>query len=249
MRTIGKNIKRVDAFGKVTGQARYIDDIYFQGMLYVKILRSSVAHAKIVDIKTNKAEKVPGVRKVITGKNCKILVGGCIIDQPPMAVDKVRYIGEPVAAVVGINPDICEQARDLIEVKYKEIPSVFDSVEAAKKNAPLVHPALGKYKVLPGFSPKPGTNIYHHYKLRQGKTEEGFRKCDLIVEAEYTYPHISHCQLEPHGGIARWDSKGGVEIFSSTQAPFVVRDFISRAFNLPYSKVRSHMPEIGGGFG
>ncbi|MCD6422721.1 MAG: xanthine dehydrogenase family protein molybdopterin-binding subunit [Elusimicrobia bacterium] len=257
MKVVGKSIPRVDAYEKVTGRAIFTDDITFPGTLYVKILRSPHPHARIISINTRKAEKLSGVRKIIKGipfeemkkKHAIFAIGGCIIDQLPMAANKVRFVGEPVCAVVADDPDTAEEACKLIEVKYEKLPAVFDPRKAMEKDAPLVHPKLGTYKILPGFYPVPNSNIYHHYKLRKGDVEKAFKKCDVVIEREFSYPHMAHCQIEPHSAIAIWHSPDRVEIYSSTQSPFIVRDFVARAYNLPYSNVRVYAPYLGGGFG
>lgn len=137
---IGKPINRIDEKDKVTGAAKYVDDINFgPNLLYAEIVESPYAHAKILSIDTSEAEKSPGVVRVVTGKGCKVVYGDCIRDRYPMAVDKVRYIGEPVAAVIAENPYHAKQAVKKIKVEYEKLPVYTDALEAMKKDAVLIH--------------------------------------------------------------------------------------------------------------
>ena len=257
VKQVGRSVVRADALEKVTGQAIYVDDLQFPGMLHGRVLRSPYAHAKIVSIDTSAARQAPGVRAVVTGRREEQdvgggklpLVGACIVDQLPLAMDRVRFAGEAVAVVVADTVAAAEHATTLIKVEYAELPVLTDARQAMAKDAPLIHPDLGSYECSKGFHPKPGTNIFHHYQLRKGDARKAFAKCDVVLEQEFSYPHMSHCQLEPHGALVRWDPAGSVEIYSSTQAPFVVRGYLSRAFRLPLSKVRVRAPVVGGGFG
>ncbi|RKY00119.1 MAG: xanthine dehydrogenase family protein molybdopterin-binding subunit [Spirochaetes bacterium] len=166
-----------------------------------------------------------------------------------MAVEKVRFVGEPVAAVIADSPEIAQKGVEAIKVEYEDLPAVFDVYDAIKKDAPLVHENLGKYKVLEEFNPIPGTNIFHHYKVVKGDIEKGFKESDLIIENEYEVPHISHVQLEPHGAIAQWFSNGELKIWSSSQSPFLVRGMLAKMYNISQSKIRVIIPYLGGGFG
>ena len=136
---IGKSLLRTDAYEKVKGKAVFIGDIKLSGMLHAKILRSEYAHAKIITIDTSEAEKMPGVRKIVTGQDCSILFGACIKDQPPLAVNKVRHGGEGVAAVIATTAKAAENATKRIKVEYEPLPFVVDPLEAIKDNAPIIH--------------------------------------------------------------------------------------------------------------
>ncbi len=246
---IGKSLLRTDAYEKVKGQATYVADIKLPGMLHAKILRSEYAHARIISIDTSEAENMPGVRKVVTGQDCKILFGACIKDQPPLAVDKVRHAGEGVAAVIAETERQAEEATKKIRVEYKPLPFVTDPLEAFKKNAPVIHERNIEYNRVSGFNPKEGTNIFHHYKQIKGDAEIGFNESDVIVEEEFFYPLLSHVQMEPHGCIACWDSEDSVRIWASTQAPFIVREIVGHMFCIPFSNIIVNAPYLGGGFG
>lgn len=246
---IGKSLPRTDAFEKVKGQAVYVADIKLPGMLYAKILRSEYAHAKILSIDTTEAEIMPGVRKIVTGQDCTILFGACIKDQPPLAVDKVRHAGEGVAAVIAATERQAEEAAKKIKVEYEALPFVIDPLEALKDDAPIIHERNHQYDRVPGFPPKEGTNIFHHYRQLKGDTAKGFQNSDVIVEEDFYYPLLSHVQMEPHGCIACWDTENSVRIWASTQAPFIVREIVGHMFHIPFSNINVHAPYLGGGFG
>jgi len=246
---VGKDVKRVDGLDKVTGYMKYVDDLKMPGMLYAKIKKSPYAHAKIVKIDTSKAEALEGVKAVITGKDVPNRVGLYLEDKTFLAVDKVRFIGEPVAAVAAETPEIAEEAIDLIEVEYEELPAVFTAMDAIKPDAPLVHENLGEYYHGPIFFPKPGTNISNHYKIRKGDIEKGFAEADYIIENEFYVPHIQHAPIENHSVIALTEPSGKVTVWSTCQSPYAVRKALSVAFNLPLNKVRVISPAVGGGFG
>ncbi len=246
---VGQSIPRVDAFEKVTGVARYVADIRLPNTLHVNVLRSTEAHARIAAIDTQRAESISGVVAVVTGQVCPYLVGSCIFDQPPMATEKVRYVGEPVAAVVAGSQDAALRAVELIQVDYQGLPAVFDPREAIAPGTPLLHENLSQYRHAPSFHPQPGTNIFHHYRLRKGNPEEGFKNAHLVVENQFQFPHLSHAQLEPHGAIALWERDGRLTVWTSAQSPFFVRHSLATTFGLPHASVRVVIPYIGGGFG
>jgi len=248
-RYIGKEIPRVDAVEKVTGEAEYTGDIFFPNALHVRIVRSEVAHAKIKKIHLKEALKIDGVRGIVSGENANFLLGICIQDQPIMAKEKVRFVGEPVVAIVAENEKGCRKACSLVRIEYQELESVFDPLRAVQKDAPLIHEDLGNYFHLPSFKPEPGTNIFHHYHLEKGEVERGFKKSFLIVERSYSFPHLSHVQLEPHAAAAKWSSGGELHLYTSSQAPHLVSGLLSRIFSIHQTRIRVSVPFIGGGFG
>jgi CO/xanthine dehydrogenase Mo-binding subunit len=247
---VGKPMRRVDAEAKVTGAAVYVADIKVPRMLHAKVLRAGVPHARILSLDSAEAERMPGVVKVVTGKNCKMLFGTCLWDQPPIAVDKVRHAGEAVAVVLAETPLQAQAAVKKIELRYDKLPFVLDALEAAGAGAPLIHEKNGEYRrVEYVVHPREGTNIFHHYRLCNGKVDRGFEEADEIVESDFEFPLSSHCAIEPHGAICRFDTEGGIEIWASNQAPFVLRDVLADMFGIPAAKVRVHIPYLGGGFG
>lgn len=246
---IGKSYIRPDAINKVTGKAQYLDDIRLPGMLHAAILRPEFAHAKIVSIDTSEAEKMPGVVKVVTGKGCDLHYGDNIKDLTPMAVEKVRYIGEPVAAVVADNPFNAQKAVEKIKVVYEPLPVYIDARDAMKEDAVLVHDENGDYWHLPTLKPEPGTNIANTYHLKKGKGKEGFEEADVIIEGEFDYPLGSCAAIEPHGSIAWFKEDKTIEVWSSSICPFIIRQDLAHGYGLPISDVRVHIPDIGGCFG
>jgi len=246
---IGKNVKRPDAINKITGKAIFLADIKLPGMLYTALLMPEYAHAKIISIDTSEAEKSAGVVKVVTGKDCKFKFGDNIKDRTPLAVDKVRYIGDPVAAVIAEDAYRAKQAVRKIKVKYEPLPVYTDALEALKKDAVLIHKDSGKFWHLPGLGAVPGTNIASRYVLKKGNVEKGFKDADVVVEGTFNYPFGSSAAIEPHGAIVCFHEDKTIEVWSSSICPFVIREDFSRVYNLPISDIRVHIPEVGGCFG
>jgi carbon-monoxide dehydrogenase large subunit len=242
-------VPRVESVDKVNGQWIYGTDFTLPGMLYAKALRSPYPHARILSIDVGGARRLPGVRAVVTGDDVPYLFGSAVRDEPFLARGKVRYAGEPVAAVAAISEEIAREAIDLIEVDYEELPGVFDALEAMGPGAPLVHEDVANYPMEPVFVPEAGTNIVNRTKIRHGDIEQGFRESDEIFEDVFTTQYIQHCPLETHVGIAQAAPDGSVTLWSNSQAPYnFVRD-MGNALGLPYSKVRVICTGIGGGFG
>lgn len=249
MKYVGTSVKRVDGVKKATGSLKYVDDLHLPRMLYAALKRSPYAHAKIIKIDTSKAEALKGVKAVITGKTFPKRVGLYLEDKTFLAIDKVIFIGEVVAAVAAETEEIAKEAVKLIEVEYEPLPVVLNAKEAMNEDAPLVHPNLGAYKWESIFFPEPGTNISNHYKLRKGNIEKGFAESDVIMENEFYVPQIQHTPIEPHSTIAQMDSEGYLTVWASCQSPYAVRKALSVAFDLPLNKLRVISPAVGGGFG
>ncbi|TFG93319.1 MAG: xanthine dehydrogenase family protein molybdopterin-binding subunit [Candidatus Atribacteria bacterium] len=249
LKYVGQSEARVDGVRKVTGFSRYTDDLKLAGMLFAKIKKSPYPHAKILKIDTSKAEKLPGVKVIITGKDVPIRVGLYLEDKTFLAIDKVRFIGEPVAAVAAESEEIAEEAVSLIEVDYEELPAVFDPLEGIKPDAPLIHEDLGSYKHASIILPVKGTNISNHYKIRKGDADKGFKEADFVFENEFYVPHIQHSAIENHCAIAQVDPEGKITVWAGCQSPYAVRRTLATAFNIPLNKIRIISPAIGGGFG
>jgi carbon-monoxide dehydrogenase large subunit len=233
----------------VHGSARFTADISFPGTLACRVVRSPHAHARILSVDTKAAEEVPGVRAVVTGEGCReIFINLGIGDQHPMAVDKVRHEGEPVAAVLAGDKWTAAEAADLIEIEYEALPAVLDPEDALADEAPLVHERQEDYARGEGVNYEPGSNVYHHYRLRKGNPEEIFAGAEYVEENTFDMPHRSHTQIEPHAALARWRDDG-VDIYASTQAPFIVRTVVADMFGLPMTAVQVHTQYLGGGFG
>ncbi|MDI6600924.1 MAG: xanthine dehydrogenase family protein molybdopterin-binding subunit [Thermoanaerobacteraceae bacterium] len=250
MDIIGSSVHRIESVEKVTGEARYTHDIKMEGMLYARILTSPYPHAKILSIDTSRAKELPGVFAVLTGEEIPYKVGLYMVDKPVLAQGKARYQGEPVAAVAAVTEEIAREAVKLIRVEYEPVQPVFDPVEALKPDAPLVHEKLGEYSYVKGvFFPEPGTNVASHIKIRKGNVFEGFAKADRIIENDFYLPQVNHVPLETHSSIARWGKNGEIEIWTSAQSPFAVRNLLSVSLGISPAKIRVHVPYVGGGFG
>jgi CO/xanthine dehydrogenase Mo-binding subunit len=247
---IGKGVPRVDADMKVTGQATYVGDMSFPGMLYAKMLTSPHAHAKIIKIDTSKAKSLSGVGAVLTGADLDYHVGLYLVDKRILAREKVRYHGEPVAAVAAETLEIAEEAISLIEVEYEILKPLLDVEESFNERINLVHPDLGNYSRLKSaFFPQPGTNICHLSKIRKGDVNKGFSESEVILEQEYNNPSVQHVPMETHGAIVQWGIGDRVTIWTSAQSPFTVRNLFCHTFKLSHHQVRVIVPYVGGGFG
>ncbi len=247
---IGTSVTRKDAWDKVTGTAKYTSDIHFKESLHARVLTSPFAHASIKKIDTTKAEASKGVRAVITGEFSGVLVGSMITDRPPIARDKVRYFGEVVALVVADKEDEARKAVNLIEVEYEPLPVVNSIKDAIKENAALVHENFESY----GIPSKEvhqvaNSNISNHVKIRKGNMENAWKKSDVIVEYEFSMPQADHLAMETRNAKCQISPDGTVNIYTSTQAPFGVKEQISTDYNIPEGKVVVHTPLVGGGFG
>ena len=246
---IGKSMPQLDSFLKVTGTATYAFDIELPGMLYAKLVTSPHAHARIMKIDTSKAESIPGVVAVATGSEFPYRLGIYVGDRDVLAVDKVRWVGHPVAAVVAETLEAAEQAIDQVEIDYEPLPTLFDPLEALKPDAPVIHEKMSEYRVSPAFKPIPGTNIANQFKLVRGDVERGFQECDVILEGEFDIPHVTHGFMELQSVIADYKKDGTVEIWTSTQSPFSTRYLMALSLGIPVNKIIIKAPLCGGGFG
>ncbi len=238
--TIGKSLPRVDAAEKVTGRAKYTGDYHLENMLYGKILHSPIPHGRIKNIDTNQAEQLPGVRLVLTGKDVTDITYGVTparYDEHVLAKDRVRYIGDEVAAVIAVDEETAEKALSLIEVDYEELPTVFNPMDAIKDAAPQLHE---RYKN------NINTVVDHHF----GDVENGFAEADYVREEEFIGNHVSQSPIEPHASVAFWDSDGAtLVLYSSTQVPHYVHYMLARVLDIPLGNIRVLRPPVGGGFG
>lgn len=250
---VGVNAVRVDAVEKASGAAMYTEDFEFgPGTLYAAVVESPHAHAKILSVDTSAAEKAPGVARVVTGKDFPYKFGLYMQDRYIFALDRVRFVGEQVAAVVAETPEEALRAAKLVKVEYEPLPAVLSLEDALKKDAVLLHPDLGSYGRVPWFFPKPGTNIAHWRKTRKGDVEKGFKEADFILEDTYAVPRYAHCPIEPHAASALYDASGRLTIWASSQSPFAQRNVMAIAlapFGLSHKDIRVVTPYVGGGFG
>jgi len=239
-RVIGQSLPRIDAWEKVTGQARYPGDFSMPGMLHAKVVWSEYPHARVRRIDTSKAEALPGVVKVITYRDVPVNEYGISIKDQPVLIaegDKVRWVGDRIAIVVAETEEIAEQARRLVGVDYEPLPVVTDPREAMKSGAPLVHDERGD------------TNILHHFRIRKGDIEVGFAQADVIIEGYYITPHVEHAYLQPEAGLGYIDEQGRVTVIAAAQWPHDDLHQIAHMLNLPEDQLREIVPAVGGAFG
>jgi carbon-monoxide dehydrogenase large subunit len=247
--TVGKPVPPQDAVLKVTGTAQYTYDWDLPGTLYGKLVTSTMPHAKIRHVDTSRALQVQGVIAVLTGKELPFRVGMYAGDRDLLAVDKVRWVGHPVAMVVAETLEGAERASEIVDVEYEALPAVFDPIEALKPEAPLLHERMEEYKHALAFNPIPGTNIANKFTLIHGDVEKGFAEADEIVEDDFRVAHVSHAYMETQNVVAHSMRDGTVEIWTSCQSPFIVRQILSESLGIPYNKIVVKTPFVGGGFG
>ena len=252
---LGSNVPRVDGRAKVTGQAKFAGDLVVPGMLHGKVLRSYLPHARIVGIDTSAAERLRGVVAVLTGQDIlelkNYMYGHAIKDRPLIAFDRVRFVGEPVAAVAAEDAHTAHAALELIEIEYEDLPVVATLGDSLAEDALQLHDmsalraglfhGLGEFQVGPG-------NVCYHHDFERGDTASIFSKADIVVEGEYTFPAVYQYAMEPHTVIAEYDSDQ-ITVWTSCQHPFLVRAELADLFELSLANVRVVVPYLGGGFG
>jgi carbon-monoxide dehydrogenase large subunit len=245
---LGQSYARVDAADKVTGRVQYASDVYLPGMLMGKVLTSTRPHARILRIDTARAEKLPGVRAVITGQDVPdVRFGnGAVKDRRIFARDKVRYIGEPVAAVAAVDELTALEALDLIEVTYEDLPAVTDPIAAFRPDAPLVHEDLPTYD---GFAPSMRGNICTVLTSDRGDADAAFAQADHVFEDTFRSQGIHQGYLEAMACLAHVDPSGRIHVWTSTQGPYQVRATLAAVLARPMAHLRIIPMELGGGFG
>jgi 4-hydroxybenzoyl-CoA reductase alpha subunit len=245
---VGQRVPRKDGPDKLTGRAVYTVDIKFPDMLVGRILRSPHPHAKILNIDTSRAEKMRGVKGVITAKDTAGVMHGFVEtpryppDQYPLATDRVRSVGEEVAAVAATDPYIAEEALSLIQVDYELLPTVFDPEEAMQIGAPEIHPNHPKFT-------EPFVNIAGKTQTEWGNVEAGFAQSDYVREDRFESHLRTHGYLEPQVTVARFEPTGKLNVWTSSMGPFIKRAKLARTLKLPISSVRVHKAYVGGAFG
>ena len=239
LKVVGKPFRKVDARAKCTGQTKFADDIVLPRMIYAKILRSHLPHALIKNIDTSKAEALPGVLAVLTGKALPIPYGILPVsqDEHALCIDKVRFIGDPVAAVAAIDEDTAFDAMNLIEVEYEPLPAIASIDEALLIDEPRIHD-YGD-----------GGNIHKKVSLEFGDVEEGFAEADLVREDTFFYEGNTHLPLEQHAAVAYLDPDNKLTLWSSTQTPHYVHRALAKVLEMPASHIRVIATPNGGGFG
>jgi CO/xanthine dehydrogenase Mo-binding subunit len=249
---VGVSHPRRDAGEKLCGKAQFVGDLVVPRMLHGRVLRSPLAHARIVSIDASAAERMPGVVCVLTGRDLADTprYGHAIKDRPIVAIGKVRFHGEPVAAVAAETPAIAAAALDSIAIEYDELAVVADVETALAEDAPLVHDGQaepGLFHGLGQLAPREG-NVCYRYRLDKGELEAVFARAEIVVEGDYTFPSVYQYAMETHTVVAQVDADE-ITLWSSCQHPFLVRAEIAEVFGVPVANVRVVVPYLGGGFG
>ncbi len=254
LRVVGKPAQKVDAVKLAQGKPAFVDDIELRGMLTGKILHSPVAHARIKSIDVEKARALPGVAAVLTYKDIPRVAHSTAGQTHPLpspldtfSLDsKVRFVGDRVALVAAETDEIAQQALDLIEVEYEELPAIIDARDAMKPGAPLIHDEDD----FVDFAESDRTrNIAAHIHVDIGDVDKGFAEADHIFEGEYFVPKVQHVHIEPHVVVTYWDEDDRLVVRTSTQVPFHARRILGPILGLPVKRIRVIKPRVGGGFG
>jgi CO/xanthine dehydrogenase Mo-binding subunit len=241
-RVLNTHVHNIDGIAKVTGRATYTFDVKLPGMLYGKILRSPYPHAKIVNIDFSKAMEIPGVKAVVTGKDTLGVKQGIwrrykdLCDEAILPVDKVRYIGEPVAAVAAVTEEIAEKALDYIEVEYEVLPATFEPLDAIKKDAPEIHEGFER-----------NINVTRH--IEWGEVEEGFEEADYIREDWFKCGGQAHMCMETRAAVSSYTPERKMTIYSSNQSPYYMQGLMSGVLGMREGDIRVLSQYVGGGFG
>src|SRR5437763_8554754 len=262
VRGVGLSIPRPDGPEKVTGQVPYVADLKPKGLLHAKLLRSPHAHARIVRIDTSRARSLPGVRAVLTAADMPYLKRKAPTRaHAVLAIDRVVFAGQPVAAVAADEPAIAEEALDLIDVQYEVLPAAVDPLESMKPAAPpvaeagteadtseaLAHGSVSG--VTTETKPAKAVNISQQARLQRGDVAKAFAESEVVIEKTYRVPMVHQGYLEPHAVLAQWDSAGNLTLWASTQGSFNTRSEVADVLELPENRIKVIPMECGGGFG
>ena len=251
LKVIGKAVAREDGGDKVSGRTLYTADVHLPGLLWGTILRSPYPHARIEHIDTTKAQQVTGVKAIITGADVKgCLIGKQIRDMPALCWDRVRFIGDRVAAVAAETIDAAEEAVNLIDVDYQELPAVFDPLDAMQPDAPRLHEDVAAY----GGAPKDLLaldlpNGLTRLAWRKGDVEQAFNEADLVLEHTFTVPGRHQGYLEPHAAIVSIDKNDRIQVWVSAKNPFGVRSQMAKALDISEERICVNVVNVGGEFG
>ena len=247
-KVLERNYPRVDAYEKVTGRATYASDVYLPGMLACKLLPSTRSHARIVRLDTSKAASHPGVRCVVTGTDFPDFRfgSGALRDRYVMPREVVNFVGEPIAAVAADDEAAAQEAIELIEVEYEDLPAVVNPLSAMGTGAATVHPELENYE---GYGFTLGHNVSTLLDADRGDVDQAFRDADVVVEDVYRSQGINQGFLEPMACVADVEPNGRLVIYASTQGPYQIRAALASVLEIPVSRIRVVAMELGGGFG
>ncbi|MDR3563629.1 MAG: xanthine dehydrogenase family protein molybdopterin-binding subunit [Negativicutes bacterium] len=247
---VGQPVVRVDGVDKVTGAAVFGGDLLLPNLLQARVLRSPYAHARIVSIDTAAAAALPGVAAVVSGDDVVGILGGeALKDMPFLAIGKVRYAGEPVAAVAAESLEIAEAALRLIQVEYEQLPAATALVTAMAEGAPLVHAEMAEYSHIGSVKPVAGTNICNVTELKKGDPEQGFAEADYVFTDTFRSHIVQHGQIEPHVAIAQYSQAGKLNLWGPNDGPHRLRKDLADALKMPLNKIRIRSTYVGGDFG
>jgi carbon-monoxide dehydrogenase large subunit len=252
--SIGTRVPRLDGREKAMGKAEYLGDVKLPGMTQVRFVKSPLAHARILSIDTSEAEALPGVVAVVTHKDVPdVRIGEIVMDQRIFAKEKVRYVGDIVAAVAAEDLETARQAVRRVKVEYEELPAVFDAEKAMRDDAPILHEEYLDYEAIPpaagAHQMMKARNLCWAGGIKKGNVEKAFSEADQVLEDTFEIPASQGSPIETHGVVANPSPSGGVTLWTSTQVPFGVREVVAHGLHLPISKVRVIAPTVGGGFG
>ncbi|MDE0057056.1 MAG: molybdopterin-dependent oxidoreductase, partial [Defluviicoccus sp.] len=245
---VGQGIPRLETRDKITGRAVYADDMSRPDMLVGVIVPSPHAHARITGYDVSAALALDGVAAVVTGDDIgDHKIGPFVKDETALALGKVRYMGEPVAAVAAADLETAKEAARLIEISYEELPAVFDTDAATAGDAPALHEGFADY--IKVFEAESDRNAMAIIEIVEGDVDSAWERCAAIVEGSYETQAQCHTYMEPCSALAEIDSNGKITIWSSNQSVFHVQAFTADSLGIPMSKVRCVTPQVGGAFG
>ncbi len=248
-RVIGRPLPRVEGAAKVSGGWRYAADSLRPGSLWGKVLRSPLPHARILHVDTSRARTVSGVKAIITARDVNPrLIGATLKDMPVLAQDRVRYVGEEIAAVAAVDPDVAEEAVQLIQVEYDDLPAVFDPLEAMKPEAPVLHADYTSYK---GPSTKAAElkNVQTLVKGGKGDIKRGFAESDYVFENSFRTQMVHQGYIEPYACTVEVDRQGRIAVWVTNQAIFKLRKVLAEYLEIPQEEITVHPSNMGGSFG
>jgi len=246
---VGQPVGQLEGRAKVSGSATYTADLSLPGMIWGKVLRSPLPHARILAIDTSKTRALPGVLAVLTAQDIPdVLTGRSIRDTPVLARDRVRFIGEKVAAVGAEDPDVAEEAASLIEIEYEELPEVFDPLAAMQEGAPILHENYRSYRHLPPDAPEI-PNVVSHLGYALGNVEEGFAQSHRIFEHTFRTQWMHQGYLEPHAAAVSLDASGRIHVWATNKMPFQLKRLLADCLVVPDERIVVHLLPIGGDFG
>ena len=248
MNPVGRNLPRLEAREKITGRAEYSDDLFLPRMLHAAILQSPHAHARILSCDVSAAVTVPGVVATLTGDDIgHHRIGPFVKDETAIAKGKVRYVGEPVAAVAAVDQETARKAVALIDVEYEELPAALSLDEAMAEGAPLLHENFGE--LVRTFEADHDGNVMCVVRIEEGDVDSAWDSCDVVVEGEYETQAQCHAYMEPCSAVADIDANGKITVWSGNQSVFRLQANIAQALDMPMSKIRCVTPRVGGAFG